>query len=153
MQQQRRHNPYPTTWEIPAAIALFAVAILLYGIHIGRGVATWFSGHGWVWPSPPALVSAIPGVLAGDAHAGLVGAILPADAAIPGVVAWVVITESVLLSLITVASVWCWVRWGPGRMLGMATPSQVENVLGVSRLRKVRHIIRPDLYPKKRALR
>ena len=36
-----------------------------------------------------------------------------------------------------------------GRILGMATPTQVEHVLGVSRLRKVRHVIRPDLYPKK----
>ena len=64
-----------------------------------------------------------------------------------------IVAELVLLAGITLLTVWGWARWGPGRILGMATPTQVEHVLGVSRLRKVRHIIRPDLYPKKRALR
>lgn len=71
----------------------------------------------------------------------------------PRVLVYIIVAELVLLAGITLLTVWGWARWGPGRILGMATPTQVEHVLGVSRLRKVRHVIRPDLYPKKRALR
>lgn len=39
-------------------------------------------------------------------------------------------------------------RWGPGRIQGMATASEAEQLLGVARLRKVADIVRPDLYGK-----
>ncbi|WP_232550086.1 hypothetical protein [Propioniciclava soli] len=149
MQQQRRHNPYPTTWEIPAGITIAAAAVLLYGVHLGRALATLLAGHGWHWPAPTELVTSIPAVLAGNPHAGLPVGALPPAASAP-VLACVIALEVVLLAGIIATTAWGWGRWGPGRMLGMATPAQVENVLGVSRLRKVRHIIRPDLYPKKR---
>lgn len=152
MQQQRRHNPYPLTWEIPLAVLLGAVLVLFYGLHAGRGLAIWLAGYGWHWPTPTALVSSIPGVVAGDPHAGLADGALPAGATAP-VLVCIIVAELVLLAGITLITVWGWARWGPGRILGMATPTQVEHVLGVSRLRKVRHVIRPDLYPKKRALR
>ena len=40
--------------------------MLFYGLHAGRGLATWLAGYGWHWPTPTALVSSIPGVVAGD---------------------------------------------------------------------------------------
>ena len=39
-------------------------------------------------------------------------------------------------------------RWGPGRMRGMATSAEAERMLGVTRLRKVAGIVRPDLHGK-----
>lgn len=152
MQQQRRNNPYPTTWEIPLAIAVGALALLLWGVHIGRGIATLIAGHGWTWPEYMAIASSLPAILAGDATAGLAEGTLPAHASVP-VLGWVIAVELVLLITVLLGSVWAWARWGPGRMLGMATPTEVEQTLGVSRLRKNRHIIRPDLYAKKRAHR
>ena len=50
------------------------------------------------------------------------------------------------------ATIWVGVlayqRWGPGRMRGMATAAEAEKILGVTRLRKVAGIVRPDLYGK-----
>ena len=41
-------------------------------------------------------------------------------------------------------------RWGPARMKGMASRGEAERLLGVTRLRKVRAVVRPDLYGKRR---
>ena len=41
-------------------------------------------------------------------------------------------------------------RWGPGRMRGMASRGEAERLLGVTRLRKVRSVVRPDLHRKRR---
>ncbi|TSD55288.1 hypothetical protein [Aeromicrobium piscarium] len=40
-------------------------------------------------------------------------------------------------------------RWGPGRVQGLAAPSEVRKLLGRSRLRKCATTIRPDLYGKR----
>lgn len=37
-------------------------------------------------------------------------------------------------------------RWGPGRIQGMASKTEAEQLLGVARLRKVAPVVRPDLY-------
>ena len=37
-------------------------------------------------------------------------------------------------------------RWGPGRMMGMATAAEAETLLGITRLRKVAKYVRPDLH-------
>jgi len=42
---------------------------------------------------------------------------------------------------------WAARRWGPGRMKGMASPGEAEQVLGLTRLRRNAPLIRPDLYP------
>jgi hypothetical protein len=41
-------------------------------------------------------------------------------------------------------------RWGPGRLRGMASRGEAERLLGVTRLRKVRSVVRPDLYERNR---
>lgn len=144
MQVERRHNPYPLTWEIPAGILATAALLLALGVHVGRGIATWFAGAGWHWPAPAALFSSLPAVLGGDAEAGLDQA-AAASVQRAQVLGWIVAVEAVLLLAGIVAGAWCLRRWGPGRLKGMATAAEAEASLGVSRMRRVRTIIRPDL--------
>ena len=145
MQIERRHDPYPLTWEVPAALLMLAGIVLVLGVHLGRGLANWFAGAGWHWPTT-ALFSSLPATLAGDAAAGLAASDrqLAAPSAVLG---WIVAIEILLFATCAVLAVFGMRRWGPGRRKGMATAADAETALGLSRLRRVRHIIRPDLYP------
>jgi hypothetical protein len=70
----------------------------------------------------------------------------------PGWVYAAVLLGEVLLVVGTAwAATWWWRRLGPGSRAGMATGGQVEAVLGLSRLRGARGVIRPDLYGRGRA--
>jgi hypothetical protein len=146
MQTERRHNPYPLTWEIPAGILTCAAALLITGVHLGRALANWATGAGWHWPATTALLSSLPAVLGGDATAGLTGH-LSEPAAPADVFGWIVGTELLIVVVGTILAVAALRRWGPGRLKGMATAAEAEASLGRTRLRRVRHIIRPDLYP------
>ena len=130
MQIERRHDPYPLTWEVPAALLMLAGIVLVLGVHLGRGLANRFAGAGWP----------------GDAAAGLAASDrqLAAPSAVLG---WIVAIEILLFATCAVLAVFGMRRWGPGRRKGMATAADAETALGLSRLRRVRHIIRPDLYP------
>lgn len=145
MQTERRHTPYPFTWEIPAGLLVATTVLLVLGVHAGRAVANWTAGAGWHWPVPAALFTSVPAVLAGDADAGL-GATIR-SAASPGFLLGCVLAVEVVVLIVGAAvTTWCLRRWGPGRLKGMASPAEAEASLGLSRLRRVRHIIRPDLY-------
>ena len=63
------------------------------------------------------------------------------------------LTEIALLTATIWVGVYAYQRWGPGRMRGMATAAEAEKLLGVTRLRKVAGIVRPDLYGKHAAAR
>jgi hypothetical protein len=63
------------------------------------------------------------------------------------VAGWIITVELVLLAVAVITAVFALRRWGPGRLRGMATPAQARDTLGPIRLRRVRSIIRPDLYP------
>ncbi len=103
------------------------------------------------WPNPTGSVHSLPAVLGGDADAGL-GKALP-SAADPGqVLGWVAAVEVVILIVGIAVTAYCLRRWGPGRLKGMATPAEAEASLGLSRLRRVRHVIRPDLVPPRDAM-
>lgn len=145
MQTERRHTPYPFTWEVPAGIAAVAALLLVLGAHAGRAVANWSVGGGWRWPVASSLFSSLPAVLGGDAGAGL-GSALPAHATPDQVMGWVIAVEALVMILGVVIAAYSLRRWGPGRLKGMATPSEAEASLGLSRLRRVRHVTRPDLY-------
>lgn len=150
MQTERRRDPYPFTWEVPAGIVAALALLLVLGVHLGRGLANWAAGAGWRWPQPAALFTAVPGVLAGDAAAGLA---LPLQVGAPPgqLLGWVITVEVIIAAgAITVTAAGLR-RWGPGRLKGMATAAEAEAALGPSRLRRVRSIIRPDLYPANRA--
>lgn len=159
MQRERRRDPYPWTWEPPAAALIGLLLLLVVGIQLGRGPANLLAGAGWTWPdtnagggfSSPlgtAFWSSLPGVVTGHADAGL-AAPAPTDVAGPQLL-WtsVAVTELALLAAAGWAIAYVYLRWGPGRMRGMATPAEAEKLLGVTRLRKVAPIVRPDLYGK-----
>lgn len=119
--------------------------------HLARALAVVLAGGTWTWPPRTELFTSLPALLRGDATAGL-----PAT---PGTTAgtvvgpdllWVCLVATEVVAVLLMA----WVtkqaldRWGPGRVRGMATPGEVEQLLGRSRLRRNRATIRPDLYPR-----
>lgn len=148
MQQERVEDPYPWTWEIPLAVVCALVVAGVVVCQLARSVANWFAGAGWRWPTPDRLVSSVPGVLAGDAAAGLPGVRQVASEA--NLWGWLTVVGLLMVTATVVACVWGWRQWGPGRMRGMATITEAHELLGEDRLWKVRHVVRPDLYPSAR---
>ena len=150
MQRSRRNDPHPFTWEIPAAIIAGVLLVLVFGIHIGRAAANLLAGAGWAWPAREELFRSLPGLLGGDATAGLPRALH--GGAGQGAL-WTSISVCELLLLIVLG--WAFKigldRWGPHRVQGMATRAQAEQMLGRTRLRKASAVVRPDLYGKQRS--
>lgn len=155
MQKARRQDPYPWTWEIPALVAIVVMLGLALGVQVGRSLANLLSGAGWTWPVDQATFwRSLPSVAAGDAGAGLDQATTPTGlASIPLVWTGIGVVETLLLIAAGWAGVWCLRRWGPGRLRGMATRPEAEQMLGLTRLRKVSGIVRPDLHGKHPASR
>lgn len=151
MQSSRRADPYRFTWEIPTAVIVGVLLVLVFGVHLGRAGANVLVGAGWAWPDREALFTSLPGVVTGHAGAGLSD--VPAVAASGLLWSSMVATELVLVVLLGWALKEGLDRWGPRRLQGMATRVDAEAMLGVTRLRKVSSIIRPDLYGAKRARR
>jgi len=152
MQRSRRTNPYPFTWEIPVALSVAAVLLLLLGVQAGRSVANMIAGNEWHVVDREQLFTSLGGVFAGNADAGLAGVPHPAG---PGLL-WscIGVLEVVIIIVCGVALKWGLDRWGPGRVQGMATRSEAESLLGTTRLRKHAKVIRPDLYgPSKGGIR
>jgi hypothetical protein len=113
------------------------------------GATSWLTGPGWVWPrSGAALSASLVGLLAGHPGAGLsamTARALPA----PAVVYLVVVLAEVTWLIVGLLAVGTWWRTsGPGMRDGLADRGEVEKVLGLSRLRRDRAVIRPDLYGK-----
>lgn len=146
LQTDRRRNPYPLTWEIPVGTATMLILLAALGIQLGRSIAHWNAGAGWTWPRGRALFTSLRAILGGQATAGLNP--LPVPAASPAAVfGWIVTVELILTISALTVTVLALRRWGPGRMRGMATPEQARSTLGAGRLRRVRSVLRPDLYP------
>jgi len=148
-QQSRRHDPYPWTWEVPVGVVFMILRVLVCGVHLGRGIANVLAGAGWAFPGRVDLFRSLPEVLRGDAGGGLDD--LDGSRSSPATLwTWVVLTEVMLLAVCVFALKMVLDRWGPSRMRGMASRSEAERLLGVTRLRKVRSVVRPDLYRKRR---
>ena len=159
MQRERRRDPYPWTWEIPVLVIGMTLFVMVIGIQLGRSMANLLAGAGWTWPdtsagagySSPlgtAFWTSLPGVVSGHAEAGL-PAPVPVPLASPSLV-WtsLALTEAALLTATIWIGAYVYQRLGPGRMRGMATSAEAEKLLGITRLRKVSGIVRPDLYGK-----
>jgi len=159
MQRERRRDPYPWTWEPWVAGAFCVCLVVVIGIQAGRGVANLLAGAGWTWPatdtvggfSSPlgtAFWGSPSGVVTGHADAGL-SAPPPPDVAGPGLL-WssIAVTEVALLAAVVWAIVYVYHRWGPGRTRGMASACEAEEAMGVTRLRRVAPVVRPDQYGK-----
>lgn len=144
-----RPDPLPLTWELPVAAALAWVAVAAMVLPAGRGAASWLTGGGWVWPRPgPGLPASLAGLLTGHPSAGLSAT---TAAALPGggVLYLVVASAEVAWLIVSLLGLrWYWRTWGPGVRAGMADRGEVERMLGLSRIRRNRSLIRPDLYGK-----
>jgi len=124
-----------------------AVVVLAWVGAAGLGVASALFGHGWVLPaSSTDLAAVVGGLLTGHPGQGLPAA----DAARvpgPGAVYGCVLAAE-LAALLVAGTVGVLVgryrRPGDARR-GMATRHEAAQVLGVSRLRAARGVIRPDL--------
>lgn len=148
MQQERVHDQYPWTWEIPAAVAGGVGLVVVLAWHLGRAIANLQAGAGWAWPAPNRLFTSIPGLLGGDAAVGVhLGA--PAASAV-ALWLWMAVSTVVMLTVGAAVAVWAWRRWGTGGLRGMASVDEARSILGVARLARVRHVVRPDLYPARR---
>ena len=143
----------PLTWELPAATALGWVGVAALLLPAGRGASSWLTGRGWVWPETgPGLTASVGGLLTGHPSYGLVAttaSALPAAPVVYLVVAMVELTW--LIVSLLVLRTW-WRTWGPGMREGLADRAEVEKVLGLSRMRRNRTVIRPDLYAKSRKI-
>lgn len=145
MQTERRSNPYPFSWEIPLGVFCAALLVLVLGAHGGRAAANLFAGGGLTWPPTAQLFTSLPALIGGDAGAGLAGHHGPV-ASPAALRAWVITVEALTVAGCAALGVLAWARWGPGRMRGMATTGEANNLLGQARLRKHRAVIRPDLH-------
>src|SRR6478752_965825 len=146
---RRRPDPTPWGWEVPTAGLLTWLSVAAATLLAAQGVAAWLTGHGWLWPDSPHLLPAFSGLVTGHVGAGV-----DAPDGLPPpvlVVIVAVLLELVLLVLTVWAARWFWTTAGPGRRLGMATRADAETALGAGRLRRVRKLIRPDLYGPPRA--
>ena len=147
MQQSRRTTPYPFTWELPLGAVIAVLVVLVLVAQAARTLANGLTTGHWQATPREELFTSLPAVLGGDSTAGLTGA---ADGASPAVL-WTVTALAEVAALLAVAWAIRWTvhRWGPGRIHGMATAAEAEQLLGRSRLRKSAPIIRPDLHPTK----
>jgi hypothetical protein len=148
-QRSRRQDPYPWTWEILLAVILPVLGLISFGVHLGRAIANVLAGCDWSFPGRVDLFRSLPAVLRGDAGAGLVD--LDGPGAPPSsLLVCVCSTELILLATTVLLIKFGFDRWGPGRMRGAATLGEAEQLLGITRLRRSRKIVRPDLYRKRR---
>ena len=143
--QQNRHDPYPWTWEPIVAAAMAIGLILVLGVHLGRAAACLISGTGWCWTSRDALFTSMWPILTGNASAGLTAPVHIEGATLT---ASVLVAEVGLTLLVLISLAWALRRWGPAALKGVASPSEVEQLLGRQRLYRARRIVRPDLYGK-----
>jgi hypothetical protein len=148
-QRSRRQDPYPWTWEMPLAVILAVVVLISFAVHLGRAVANVLAGSDWRFPSRVHLFTSLPAVLRGDAGAGLVDLHGP-GASPSSLLICIAATELILLAATALLIKWGLDRWGPQRMKGVSASSEAEKLLGVTRLRRSRKTVRPDLYRKRR---
>lgn len=143
IQRARRVDPYPATWEVPLGIVAGSLAATLLALHLARAVANWLTGGRWELTPVAEWITAVPGIVSGDAGAGLKD---PVDVAGP-VLLWllIVVHELATVAALVVVGIWSWRRFKPA-VLGVASAEETEQMLGLSRLRANAGIIRPDLY-------
>ncbi len=151
LQSERRRNPYPLTWELAVGILTGWLLLAGIGVPLARALANLLAGAGWAWPAGRALFTSLPAVMAGHPRAGLATA---GGAASPALLYTVLTVIELAVTAATVlAAWWVWRRWGDTAMKGMATPTEAEQILGLTRLRRHAAIIRPDLHRPRTTLR
>ena len=142
--QARRTDAFPTTWEIPAGVALTWLLGVFLAFPLGQGAALVAVGQGFAWPGPE-LGTSIAGLLTGEPGRGLPRDLHTALPPTPLVYAAVLLVELCLAGVAVLGLSWWWRTVGPFAQFGMAARQEVAAVLGRGQLRRRRRIIRPDL--------
>jgi len=141
---RRRPDPLPWGWEVPAGAGFAWLSLAAATLLVAQGAAGFLTGRGWLWPDSPRLFPALGGLLTGRVGVGV-----EAAAGVPSP-SLVYALAGVLELLLLAASIWAvarfWTTVGTGRRHGMATRAEAKAILGAGRLRRVRGLIRPDLY-------
>lgn len=119
LQQARRTNPYPWSWEIPVAVIVAVLLVMVVALHIARSIANAVVDGGWQFTPRSELFSSLPGLVTGDATSGL--------ATTPDVYAtahqlwlWIALTELVVLVAIAFAMRTVLRQHGP-----VSTPAEI----------------------------
>jgi hypothetical protein len=147
---QRRRDPQPMGqgWEM--AVAVIGGALLGLGLAAlcGLGAASALFGRGWVWPHGTDTIGhVVGGLLTGHPGQGLDPRQARLVAGPGGVYLCVAVCELAVIAASIFGGVLVSRYWRPGDARGgMATRSEAQQVLGMTRLRGAREIIRPDLY-------
>ncbi|WP_165821189.1 hypothetical protein [Nocardioides gansuensis] len=138
------------TWEIPVAVAVFTVLMVML-IPLGvQAVVGWVVAGEFAWPAGR-LGGAVLGLLHGQFAVGLpvhVAGRMPADG-----VMWVlaIVGEGIVLGAALVVGLWMRDVMGGTRVRhGLATSALSADALGLPRLRRSAAVIRPDLYARRR---
>lgn len=145
MAAPQHQDDHPWTWEPAAAFIAIITAVAILSIQLGRSIALLLTGAGWRWPDTSTLVTSTWPILTGNTLAGL-----HATNDAPPSPQWVVwaCAATLFTGTILIASVGI-IRWlTTSRHKGMASTTEAQQLLGRSRLRAHRTIIRPDLYRK-----
>ncbi len=141
-------------------VALAGGFAIVTGLQLGRSLANLVAGAGWTWPDPDAgqftspigtaFWTSLPGVVTGDSSAGLAPQEASNSRLAGPSLTWgcLIVTELLVVVVLGWLAIFVLQRWGPGRMRGMATSAEAERMLGITRLRKVAGIVRPDLHGK-----
>jgi hypothetical protein len=148
---QRRRDPQPSShgWEVAVLGITSVLVVLALAAVAGLGLASALAGGGWVWPhGNNAIGHVVGGVLTGHPGRGL-------DVRQSGLAAsptfayiGIAVCEIAAIGLSIVASVLiARYRRPMDARSGMASRGEASRVLGLSRLRSARTIIRPDRYP------
>lgn len=149
LQVDRRHDTVPMTFEPWLGASAGLALVILIGAQIARALANLLAGNGLLAPKATELVPSSIAILTGNAASGLTHPLAhPANSTL---LIWcLAITESAALAGCGFALAKALTRWGPWRMLGMATRVDAQSVLGLARLRHQAAVIRPDLYGPRR---
>ena len=147
---QQRRDPQPLARGGELTLIAFTGVLLLLALAAlaGLAAAAALAGGGWVWPHGADTSGAVlAGLLTGHPGRGLPPGLagrVPGPAAVYG---GVVTAELLMLTVAGVGAALCWRYHRPGdARRGMATRGEAAQVLGRSRLRAARAIIRPDLH-------
>lgn len=139
-------------WEAPVAAIGGVLLGAVFAALAGLGVASALWGGGWVWPhGTDTIQHTLGGLLQGHPGRALPATqerLVAGSGAVYGCIA---VAELLLVVLAITAGVLIARYRRPGDARGgMASRSEAEQVLGRSRLREAKAIIRPDLYSKQR---
>jgi hypothetical protein len=148
---QRRRDPQPISqgWEVAVVAITSVLVVVALAAVAGLGLASALAGGGWVWPhGNDAIGHVVGGILTGHPGRGL--DVRQSRLAASPTFAYIGIAACEIAAIgmsVVVGVVIARYRRPMDARSGMASRGEATQVLGLSRLRSARTIIRPDRYP------